>query len=242
MSYLAYLPFGIIPSIIWLAFYLRKDRNPEPKLMILKIFFYGMASALPAIILELGIREELLKLQLPDFLFLVIYFFLGVAFVEETLKYLVVREKTVGNPELDEPIDVMLYMIISALGFAASENILNLSRIEAVDLVPSTVFMVLVIRFVGATFLHALASGLVGYFLAISFYNIKRRDAFIIIGLGSATILHGIYNFSIIKASGPSGLIFPFLVLAGLAVFVFSAFNKLKNLKSVCLIKIKDEK
>jgi RsiW-degrading membrane proteinase PrsW (M82 family) len=35
-----------------------------------------------------------------------------------------VRLKALRDPEFDEPIDAMLYMIIVALGFATIENIL----------------------------------------------------------------------------------------------------------------------
>jgi RsiW-degrading membrane proteinase PrsW (M82 family) len=42
----------------------------------------------------------------------------------EIFKYLVVRFKVIKNPAFDEPTDIMLYMIIAALGFAAVENIL----------------------------------------------------------------------------------------------------------------------
>ncbi len=55
MIYPLYIFLGILPSIIWLLYYLKKDTHPEPRLMILKIFFWGMLSALPAIFIEKGI-------------------------------------------------------------------------------------------------------------------------------------------------------------------------------------------
>ena len=59
MSYFIYIIAGVLPSAIWLLFYLRKDRHPESKRMILKIFLYGMIAALPVILIELGFLEML---------------------------------------------------------------------------------------------------------------------------------------------------------------------------------------
>ena len=234
MNYLIYLPFGVLPSIIWLGFYLRKDSHPESNLMILKIFFYGMLAALPSALLEMGILGELNKLGLSEILTIILYFFFGVALVEEGIKYLVVRDKVLNNLEFDEPTDAMLYMIIAALGFATLENILVLFSLGDSSH-PLTIFWVTGFRFVGATFLHALASGTIGYFLAISIFSKKRKEGLIILGLAISTILHGLYNFSIMELSPFLKLLVPFAILVVLAIFVSWGFNRLKKLKSVCL-------
>ena len=44
--------FALSPSFIWLAFYLRKDTNPEPNRMIIKIFLGGVLMTIPAILFE----------------------------------------------------------------------------------------------------------------------------------------------------------------------------------------------
>ncbi len=235
ITYPLYLIFGVFPSIVWLLFYLRKDAHPESNRMILKIFFYGMATAIPAILLEMGIGEKIKEFDLPPFLFLILNIFFVVALVEEFLKYLVVRGEVLKSSELDEPIDVMLYMIIAALGFAASENILILFTLGPTFLFGETLSLT-VFRFLGATFLHALCSGLLGYFLALSFFETKKRGRFLIFGLGIAAFLHGLYNFSIIKIEGSLTFLIPVIVLIGLAIFLTYSFQRLKKLKSVCKI------
>ena len=55
MSYPFYIILGILPSLIWLAFYLKKDVHPEPKSEVLKIFFYGALVTIPAFFLEKGL-------------------------------------------------------------------------------------------------------------------------------------------------------------------------------------------
>jgi len=215
--------------------------------MILKIFLYGMLAALPAALIEMGVLKEFNRLNLfsaqlnffesgtNNFLFSILNIFIGVALIEEFLKYLVVKGKVMNSPELDEPIDIVLYMIISALGFAASENILILFSLGSGFLFGTTL-SISIFRFLGATFLHALCSGTFGYFLALSFFETKKRGKFLMSGLGIATILHGLYNFSIMEMKGFWPVLTPILILLGLAVFLAFAFQKLKKIKSVCKI------
>jgi len=236
ITYLLYLIFGVLPSIVWLFFYLRKDVHPESNRMILKIFFYGMAAAIPAILLEMGIAEKIKEFNFSPFLFSTLNIFFGVALVEEFLKYLVVRGKVLKSSELDEPIDVMLYMIIAALGFAASENILILFNLGPIFLFGETLSLT-VVRFLGATFLHALCSGLLGYFLALSFFETKKQGRFLILGLGITALLHGLYNFSILIIEGSLSFFIPIIILIELAIFLTYGFQRLKKLKSVCKIK-----
>jgi len=122
MIYFLFLVFGFVPSIIWLAFYLRKDAHPEPNSMIRKVFFWGMIATLPAIAFELTFRSLFALLPFSQEIILILYIFLGVAFVEELLKFLVVRFAVYNTKALDEPLDLMLYMIIvlsltESLGF-----------------------------------------------------------------------------------------------------------------------------
>ena len=239
MSYPFYILFGILPSIIWLLFYLRKDVHPEPKSEVIKIFFWGMLIAIPAVFLEMGIFQAFGKLgeffHWSHFLIAIFNIFIGVALIEEVLKYLVVREGILKNPEFDEPIDLVLYMIIAALGFAALENILILFRLGPAFLF-SQALEISALRFLGATFLHALCSGTLGFFLAISFFETSKRRQFFSLGLGISIVLHGFYNFSILKIEGPFQFLIPIMILVGLAAFLSFGFKKLKKLKSVCKI------
>lgn len=253
MNYFALTILALAPSFIWLIFFLRKDVHPESNKMILRIFLYGMIITLPAILIETGFsygtRSSPLSLSLIFFL----NTFIGVAFIEEFLKYLVFKEKVVNNSHLDEPTDVMLYMITAALGFAAFENILVFFQLDPSPFLIQDIFFLSLLRFISATFLHALASGLLGYFLALSFLKTKQRGRLIFTGLSLATLLHGFYNLSIIKIgesidkinggteiSNYQQFIFFTIILTsiliGLALFVSLGFRKLKELKGICEI------
>lgn len=236
MSYPLLLIFAISPGIIWLLFFLRKDTHPESNLMILKIFFYGILAALPAIFIELGFFQEIANLSFSPFLISLLNMFIGVALVEEFLKYLVVRDKVLPNPELDEPLDIMLYMIISALGFVTLENLLIFLSPKIFFLNSGETFILASFRFISATFLHALCSGTLGYFLALSFYETKKQTLLLILGFSLAIVLHGLYNFSIMMVKGYLSVILPIIIIGGLAIFVSFGFKRLKKLKSLCKI------
>jgi len=232
MNYLLFLFFGLVPSIVWLAFYLRKDSHPEPNSMITKVFLLGMLATLPAIVLELTLRSLFALLPFSDGIILILYIFLGVALIEELIKFLVVRVFVYKNKALDEPLDLMLYMIIAALGFAAFENILILFGLGPASPVSNIVALTLV-RLVGATFLHALVSGTFGYFLARSFFDKKKKHWYFAIGLLIATLLHGFFNFYILKGESMAKLLVPGLILLGLAIFVSMGFLQLKKIIAI---------
>ena len=236
LSYLSYITFGLLPSVIWLVFYLRKDHHPESNKMVLKIFFYGGLSAGLAAIVEIGLLRTIKAAGWPNMAAIIVNAFLAVALIEELLKYLVVRLAVLGDGEFDEPTDAALYMIIAALGFAAIENIIILFASDPKLYLLET-FSFSIFRFVSATFLHALCSGMVGYFLALSLRNGKKRFSLLFLALAIAALLHGAYNFSIISIEGSKRFIIPVVIIVALALFLSQGLKKLKRLKSVCLIK-----
>ena len=146
------------------------------------------------------------------------------------------QKKVLKSAELDEPVDLMLFMIISALGFAALENLLILLPLANPFMFAETLLMS-GFRFVGATFLHTLVSGLIGYFMAIALCGPKqKRFKMIALGITIAAFLHGLYDFSIIEIEGNFKFAIPLSILFVLTVFVTWGFIKVKKLKSVCKI------
>ncbi len=239
MSYSLFFILGILPSIIWLLFFLREDANPEPNRVIVKVFLLGVVAALLAAAFECCFFELTLNLKIPNAIKTLINIFIGVALIEEYFKYLVVRKGAIRDRAFDEPTDVMLYMVIAGLGFAALENTL-------VFLIPSTqpisipsILSLALFRFIGATFLHALASGLIGFFLALSFLRKSHKVKLVAIGISISTFLHGLYNFSIIELMGGLKIVVPAILLLTLAIIVLLAFKKLRDTASVCRIKVK---
>lgn len=236
-----YVIFGILPSLTWLSYYLRKDVHPESNRNIMRVFLWGAMATAPVFFIQIGLTYLLEKAEpfLPSFIASLIFWFLIISFTEEFFKYLVIRQKVIKSKEMDEPLDIMLYMIISALGFAALENILYLLS-PPVSLsfgaVIGRTMAISFLRFIGATFLHSLCSGLLGYFLAVSFCETKRKTIIFLSGLFLATLLHGLYDFSIMTLDLPVKVIIPLAILIILAIFIIKGFEKLKKLKSICKI------
>ena len=246
MNYIiiVYIFFGILPSITWLSYYLRKDMHPEPKRMLLIVFLLGAFSTVPVLYVQIGLANLLGFANLSPAVTAIVYWFLIIAFSEEFFKYLVVRIKVFSSPHLDEPLDIMLYMVVSALGFATLENILYLPLAKIGVITPlffeqaiSGILIADFIRFVGTTFLHALCSAVVGYFLALSFYDVKKKYIYIFSGIIIASLLHGIYDLSIMILNGYIKYVVSVVVILTLAFLVSSGFNKLRNMKSICKIK-----
>src|SRR3989339_1046418 len=113
-SLIPVLILAVLPSLIWLFFYLKEDLHPEPKYWLFTIFVLGVALAPLVIFLEMAGNlwgnGALIFIIAP--------------LVEETAKYGVVHLALNKNPVLDEPVDGMIYVIAAALGFAAIENAL----------------------------------------------------------------------------------------------------------------------
>lgn len=240
-----YVIFGILPSIAWLFYYLQKDLHPEPKRMILKVFIYGALSTIPVFLIEISLSWLLNKFQsfspitFSPLFFNVVKWFIVIAFTEELLKYLVVKLAVFKSHELDEPLDIMLYMVVGALGFAALENILYLfSPLDTMTFstIIKTTATVSFIRFIGATFLHTLCSALIGYFWAWSLLEPRKKKALLFVGIFLAVVSHGLYNFSIITLKAPFNFILPAALLGILAIIITSEFNKIKKWKDICIV------
>jgi len=237
-----YIIFGLLPSLIWLFYYLRKDLHPEPKKMILKIFLWGAVITLPVFFIQIGLAKLLDGVSVGMLARNIIYWFIIIACSEELFKYLVVRIKVISSPNLDEPLDIMLYMVVAALGFAAVENVLYLvSPVGQMTLnqIIDRTLIIAFIRFIGATFLHTLCSAVIGYAIAISLYDQKNKLAEAGSGIIIAVALHGLYNFSIMTLDGYLKLAIPVAIIIILAVLTFSGFKRLQKLKGVCELNTK---
>jgi RsiW-degrading membrane proteinase PrsW (M82 family) len=218
------IPLGILPTFIWLAFYLKKDLHPEPRHMIALTFLGGMAVAPIALFAESGAVAVLESSVAASYLRDVVLLFMASAFIEEFLKFSVLRFIVIHNRAFDETVDAMVYLIITALGFAAIENVFILGPILAEG--AQTAFVTGVFRFWGANFLHALSSGILGYFFV--------RGAWLE-GLVLATLTHGFFNGAIAAGEGV-GLLAVLLLLSGMAVFVSLFFKRLIQSQNAPLV------
>src|SRR5690606_26034241 len=146
--------------------------NPEPYLLIALAFIGGMM----VVPLVLPLQKYVCDLYnagicQPATFNLVFMWVI----IEEVLKYAAALIMILWNKAVDEPIDVIIYMIAIALGFSALENALFIfNPLTLGDYVNSahTGFF----RFLGPSLLHVLASGTVGAALALAFFKPKKTQ------------------------------------------------------------------
>ncbi len=262
---------GLLPSLIWLGVYLRRARHPEPRRLLVLVFLLGFIVTPFIGWLELCMNNPLsaglnlvLKpssplcqsISLPAFLNVgensvlgFALFFGAVALIEEVAKYLVVRLSVVGKREFDEPKDAMVYLIVAALGFAASENVfaaLNVASINHLFDNPSllaidpAVITVLTLRFGGATLLHTLSSGILGYWLAKGYFHIQsRRHYYTYVlpqGLLIATLVHAAFNLFINMSNDLAATPFVIATAALLIIATIAVFSDLRRLQQTIFV------
>lgn len=235
-------PLAFVPSLVWLFFFWVQDKHREPKRAIISVFLWGFFVAVPVLLLELLAQYTLFPLVKGTGIEW-IFGFAGIAFIEEGAKYLVVRNKALPGDDLDEPQDAMLYMMTAALGFAAIENFFYTLQATATGAEGPLTF--LATRFLTATFLHVIASGIFGYFVALTFFSfskgvvwerlrVPKTHVFIFLGLALSTILHGLYNNFIIQEQGPfvwQGIpLIPIAILFGGGIFLLILYWHLRRL------------
>jgi RsiW-degrading membrane proteinase PrsW (M82 family) len=219
---------GLLPGFAWLVFYLSEDPHPEPKRLIVFTFVIGIAFGFFTIVVEQFFNGAMAAIGVA---MLSVISLLGLALIEECMKFAAAYFAVGKSPELDEPIDAM---IVAALGFATLENIGALTNAAAAaatavgtgspGVLIASVFETASLRFVGATLLHSLASAIVGYHWALGMKQ-KKVGEYLFTGILFATILHATFNWLILNYADV-GYAVLFLLIVGF--FVLNDFEKLK--------------
>ncbi|MCK9351599.1 MAG: PrsW family glutamic-type intramembrane protease [Candidatus Paceibacterota bacterium] len=214
---------GILPALFWLWFWLKEDKaHPEPKKIIFESFVFGMIAVPFAVFFEKMTMDFIGEgaFVSMDWLFL----FAMWAVIEETLKYGAAFIAGIRTKYFDEPIDVVMYMISSALGFAAFENILfiyNSSVIASSSMIP--------LRFIGASLLHVACSALIGFGIG---FGVNRSTpvciAWLVAGFASSFALHTAFNYFIMITEGKY-LLNIFMILWVVMALIILLFEKIKR-------------
>lgn len=221
---------GIVPPLVWLYFLLREDaRCPEPRALIFIAFLVGML-AVPVVI----------PFESFSLTYAVAHFagcsdanstcvpaIMAWATIEETVKYALAAIFILWRRSVDESLDLVIYMITVALGFAALENtFFLLTPFAHGDF--SNGLITDNLRFIGSTLLHVVASSAIGFSLAFSYKKPRVvRTLAAAGGLILAIVLHSVFNFFIITQNGSQTIVAFFIVWTG-AVLFFALFEILK--------------
>jgi len=212
---------ALLPGFAWLVFYLDEDPHPEPKRLVALAFLSGIAVGIFAIVIEHFFNEATAQIGIEEFS---IVSLLGFALIEELLKFGAAYFAVSKNPRFTEPIDAMIYAIVAALGFATLENIGTIANVPHQTTFVAAIAQISSLRFVGATLLHSLASGIVGYHWALGIIRgkIVRHLAS---GFLIAVALHAAFNYLILTYENVA---YPVVFLAAVGLFVLVDFEKIK--------------
>lgn len=210
---------GILPSFIWLFFWLREDhQHPEPRALLAACFFGGILAVGAAIFVERYIAEMYADSTIRYTLW---------AAAEEILKFIAIALIGLRSQSNDEPIDAMIYCIVVALGFAALENTLFIldplsgGKIAAGIITGN-------MRFIGATLLHIVSSATIGFCIGYFFYHGRvAKIIAAVVGILAAIAIHTAFNLSILEAS-PTDTLKTFSWIWGGVVILIILFEEIK--------------
>jgi protease PrsW len=230
IRYIGAFALGLLPSIAWLIFFDREEEeHREPMSDTVLAFIVGSVTTFVALLLQLALVQYFnsANISINSVTGLSVF-----ATIEEIVKFLGVFLVLSSHKALKEPLAAMIFMITAALGFAAVENIASLMSSGAATTLFDSVKSVEVValRFLGATLLHCVTSGIVGFHWAIGWLRGgSRKGAFalhIIAGIVIASLMHIIFNYLILRY-GPAGWALVFIVF--IAFFLFIDFEELRT-------------
>ncbi len=216
----ALLVLAVAPALLWLWWFYRKDRlDPEPRGLVLKIFFLGMLPVIPAGLIEVLILKALPVLEGESLIAIILSNFLIIGPIEEYGKYWVVKRWALRHPAFNEPLDGIVYAAASALGFAALENFFYLLESGA---------GLILVRGPLSTLNHVLFSAFWGYALGMASVQTDQAAAARLVrnGLLFAIIGHAASNTVLLAPQANAQLAATPLLALVLSVFLYRHVSK----------------
>jgi len=182
------LALALAPVVFLFTYVYLKDKyEREPLIYLIVSFVLGVCTAMPVIF----IGEQLQRYTVVNmYNSPMIYAFVYVAFVEEWMKYLVLRWYNYPHDEFDEPYDGIMYGVAISLGFAAIENVMY------VVFSSGDPYQTGIGRMFTAVPAHATFGVLMGYFVGKAKFLVEgNRLLERLKGLGVAVLFHGLYDY-----------------------------------------------
>src|SRR5215813_524842 len=213
---------SLLPCVLWLWYFSSRSLYKRPAVRVLgTTFILGALATIPALALNLVGQSLFLDFfGRTQFSHLLVLIFV-VGPIEELLKLLVVYFYAYRRKEFDEPLDGVIFSAAAALGFAAIENVIYLARND-----PTLVLLRGPLSNPG----HALFSALWGLSLskAKAAPNLLRERAPIVArGLLLASLLHSLFDLSLLAAAELNKSFFGLLIVMMVALF-FWARSRIK--------------
>jgi RsiW-degrading membrane proteinase PrsW (M82 family) len=201
---------AIAPCAFWLFMIYRWDKyKPEPRGLVIRIFFYGMVIAIPVAFIEHWLYPG--DIQNITSVATAAYVSFGiVGVVEETAKFSVVRLGVYNSPHFEEPADGLIYSAAAALGFASLENVVYVLTFG---------WQVLLVRGLVSNIVHFLFAAAWGYPLALGKLKMASKG-WVPVGLVIAILAHGVFDFLLFTSSVFTWALIPLFIAMAVAYYL----------------------
>ena len=205
----------IVPSILILLYFFLSDKFKEPKGSIALVFFLGICICLPA-----GYVNSFMENNFKDiFSERLLFSFLGPAWCEELLKFIILYFIVLKRNEFNERMDGIVYGVAVSLGFATLENYEYVFILaEKWEIEPYTMA---IWRSYSAVPMHGLNGCIMGFYFGMFAFTANKK--YLILCLLIPFIIHGLYNF----LSYP----YHFMILGILAIYTIVLHSNMKKLQ-----------
>ena len=176
------IALAIAPGLAICVYILYRDvYNREPAINMIMSFVLGIVVIVPAITVETAVSRYLTNSVVS----IILGAFLGVALVEESSKFLILRFYSFTRRSFDEPLDGIVYSVLISMGFATIENIfysyehgLSVAFLRMFTSVPA----------------HATFAIIMGYYAGKAKFEHAQRRQLMAKGVLGSTAIHGSFD------------------------------------------------
>lgn len=182
---------AILPTLLLSWFIYRADRYEREKWLPLTLcFLAGMLVTYPVNRVQAGFADAGFD-DSSNWGSALFTAFIVVALAEELFKFLLIYLFPYQQAFFDDPMDGIVYAVMIGMGFATLENLLYALRFD----IPTTA-----LRGLTAVPVHAICATIMGYYFSkAKFTHPTRPWRSLLLGLGGATLVHGLYDFFILQ-------------------------------------------
>ena len=231
---------AILPAIFLCIYIYKKDTvEKEPIGLLVKLFFLGVVSVVPAFILETLVSEFFgVCFNLP-FIGPILDALIGVAVIEEGCKLFFLHIGTRNSKEFNYMFDAIVYSVFISLGFAALENVgyvfqngLEVGIVRAVLSIPGHMFFAIAMGYYYGQWninrkLEMLTEKNYVGLPTENPYSVKRKK-YMLLALIIPTLIHGIYDYLCLNVETYTWFVLLFIVFV-IAMYIYF-FNCIRSL------------
>ncbi|MFB6082588.1 MAG: PrsW family intramembrane metalloprotease [Halanaeroarchaeum sp.] len=239
-----YIFASIVPAMVIAVYVWRSDvTTPQPLDSLVVTFLLGFLFASFAAVVNSSLQGLFFAFGPIG---IGLFFYLIVAPIEETVKWLAIRLYGYRREEFSAVIDGAVYGAVAGLGFATIENTIYITQqylqtaatsATGTPLVP-TLQTAAVRSFAGPG--HVIYSAFAGYYLGLAKFNPENRGPIVVKGLLIAAFIHGTYNVLVSNlevglallspvVAIPAGLGFVLFVVVYDGVFLLALYTKIRT-------------